>query len=246
MPAWRLVVLGRGRRGHRRLRDVRHQRLRRQHQRAMLTAFSSAERVTFTGSMMPVRTCRRRRRCRRRSRRSRPSASCTCVDDDGAFEAGVLGDLAQSAPRALRESRFDAGALVAVRGSCSQLVERRCARMSATPPPGTMPSSTAARVALQRVLDAELLLLQLDLGGGADLDDGDAAGELRQPLLQLLAVEVASRVLDLGLDLLDAGLDRLVGAVPSMIVVSSLSRRRGGRGRGRRPGAVQLAGPCPR
>ena len=50
---------------------------------------------------------------------------------------------------------------------------------------------------LQRVLDAVLLLLHLGLGRRADLDDGDAAGELGQPLLQLLAVEVRVGVLDL-------------------------------------------------
>ena len=43
------------------------------------------------------------------------------------------------------------------------------------------------------VLDAVLALLELDLGGRADLDDGDAAGELGQALLELLAVVVASR-----------------------------------------------------
>ena len=42
----------------------------------------------------------------------------------------------------------------------------------------------------QGVLDAVLLLLQLGLGRGADLDDGHAAGQLGQPLLQLLAVVV--------------------------------------------------------
>src|SRR4029077_15462396 len=49
----------------------------------------------------------------------------------------------------------------------------------------------------------------------SDLDDRDAAGQLREPLLELLAVEVAIRVLDLGLQLLDATLDRLgvAGAV---------------------------------
>ena len=68
---------------------------------------------------------------------------------------------------------------------------------------------------LQRVLDAVLLLLHLGLGGRADLDDRDAAGELRQALLELLAVEVGVGVLDLGLELLDAGLDLLgvAGAV---------------------------------
>ena len=43
----------------------------------------------------------------------------------------------------------------------------------------------------ERVLDAVLLLLQLDLGRRADLDDRHAAGQLGQPLLQLLAVVVA-------------------------------------------------------
>ena len=47
------------------------------------------------------------------------------------------------------------------------------------------------------VLDAVLALLQLDLGGRADLDDRNAAGELRQPLLQLLAVVVGVALLDL-------------------------------------------------
>src|SRR3712207_9251931 len=68
---------------------------------------------------------------------------------------------------------------------------------------------------LQRVLDAVLLLLHLRLGGRADLHDGDAARQLREALLELLAVEVGVRVLDLRLDLVDAALDRvgLAGAV---------------------------------
>ena len=47
------------------------------------------------------------------------------------------------------------------------------------------------------VLEAVLLLFQLGLGRRADLDDGHAAGELGQPLLQLLAVVVGVGVLDL-------------------------------------------------
>src|SRR5437762_6038012 len=62
---------------------------------------------------------------------------------------------------------------------------------------------------LQRVLDAMLLLLHLGLGRSADLDDRNAAGQLGQPLLQLLAVEVGVGVLDLGLQLLDPRLDPL-------------------------------------
>ena len=53
-----------------------------------------------------------------------------------------------------------------------------------------------------RVLDAVLLLLELDLGGRADLEHGDAAGQLGQALLELLAVVVGVGVVDLVLDLL--------------------------------------------
>src|SRR5262249_37718799 len=60
------------------------------------------------------------------------------------------------------------------------------------------------------VLDAVLALLELDLGGRSGLDDRDAAGQLGQPLLQLLAVVVGVRVVDLGADLVDPALD-LVG-----------------------------------
>src|SRR5437763_1398349 len=65
----------------------------------------------------------------------------------------------------------------------------------------------------ERVLDAVLLLLELHLGGRADLDDGDAAGELRKTLLELLLVEVAGGLLDLRLDLLDPGHDLVLRAV---------------------------------
>src|SRR5215470_16338277 len=60
-----------------------------------------------------------------------------------------------------------------------------------------------------RVLDAVLALLQLDLGRGPGLDHRNAAGQLGQPLLQLLAVVVGVGVLDLGPDLVDPAGDRL-------------------------------------
>src|SRR5690606_20637511 len=65
----------------------------------------------------------------------------------------------------------------------------------------------------ERVLDTELLLLELDLGCSTDLEDGDATGQLGEALLELLAVEVGGGLVDLGADLLHAGLDGLVGAV---------------------------------
>src|SRR5262249_16322275 len=68
---------------------------------------------------------------------------------------------------------------------------------------------------VERVLDAVLLLLDLDLGRTADADHRDAARELGETLLQLLAVVVRGGLLDLRLDLADARLDvlALAGAV---------------------------------
>src|SRR5205085_8642213 len=60
---------------------------------------------------------------------------------------------------------------------------------------------------VHRVLHPRLLLLPLGLGRRADLDDGHAADELRQALLQLLAVVVRSGLLDLRADGLHAALD---------------------------------------
>src|SRR5207249_7852321 len=48
---------------------------------------------------------------------------------------------------------------------------------------------------------------ELDLGGRADLDDPDATGQLRQPLLELLAVPVGVGLVDLAADLRDPGVD---------------------------------------
>ena len=60
---------------------------------------------------------------------------------------------------------------------------------------------------MHRVVDAILALLHLDLGRAADADHRNAAGELGQPLLQLLLVVVRGGLLDLRLDLLDTRFD---------------------------------------
>src|SRR6185437_3594245 len=60
---------------------------------------------------------------------------------------------------------------------------------------------------VHRVFDASLLFLQLGLGGRAYFNYGDAADELRKPLLELLAVVVRGGVLDLRTELLHAAFD---------------------------------------
>ena len=58
-----------------------------------------------------------------------------------------------------------------------------------------------------------LPLLELDLGGSADLYHGHSTDQLRLSFLELLLVEVGGRLLDLGLDLLDSCRDRVLGSL---------------------------------
>src|SRR5262245_66198969 len=71
------------------------------------------------------------------------------------------------------------------------------ARSRATPPPGRMPSSTAAFVACMASSTRSLAFLHLDLSCSTDPDDGNPARKLRQPLLQLLTIVVGGGFLDL-------------------------------------------------
>jgi len=60
---------------------------------------------------------------------------------------------------------------------------------------------------VQCVLNAGLLLLHLGLGCGTHVDDGNAASQLGEALLELLAVVVAGGLFDLAADLVDPALD---------------------------------------
>ena len=129
------------------------------------------------------------------------------ADHDRAFDAGILGDLADRGLQRLQHD-IDAGLDVGV------VVVDAPDRLL-----GAQQRHAAARHdaflhrgagGVERVLDAVLLLLDLDLGRAADADDRDAARELGETLLQLLSVVVRGGLLDLRLDLADAGLDVLL------------------------------------
>ena len=144
----------------------------------------------------PTRRSRRRSRCRRprcgaAARRPSPRSPAFCA----MRRAGSL-----SALRTIR-------APVASSPSRSSLSSPASARINVTPAAGHDALLDRGSGRRDGVLDAVLLLLELDLGGRADLDHRDAAGELGEPLLQLLAVPVGVGVLDLGLDLVDAAGD---------------------------------------
>ena len=100
----------------------------------------------------------------------------------------------------------DADRLVLIR--TLELVERLLsARISATPPPGTTPSSTAARVACSASSTRAFFSFISISVAAPTLISGHAAGELGDALLQLLLVVVGGGFLDLLTDRLDPRLD---------------------------------------
>ena len=119
----------------------------------------------------------------------------------------LLGDLAQRLfERALHD--VDADLLIAFD---LELVERRDAAHQGHAAAGHDAFFDGRAGGVHGVFDTGLLLFHLGLGRGADLDHGNAADQLGQPLLQLLAVVVRGGLLDLGADFLHPAFD-LAGA----------------------------------
>ena len=126
------------------------------------------------------------------------------LDDEGAFDAGVVGQLAERGFDGARDD-LDADLLVAVRGL--SVVDGGLGADQGDAAAGDDAFFDGRAGGVQGVFDAGLLLLHLGLGGGTDVDDGHAAGELGQALLELLAVVVGGGFLDLAADLVDPALD---------------------------------------
>src|SRR6478609_2764481 len=128
---------------------------------------------------------------------------------DAALEAGVDGDLLE---RGRRGDADDVGASGLVTLEL-ELLERSLGGLQQGHATTGDDALLDGRLGVAHgVLDAVLALLELDLGGSAGLDDRNTAGQLGQALLQLLAVVVAVRLLDLGADLVDPTLDLVLVA----------------------------------
>src|SRR6185437_12864667 len=128
--------------------------------------------------------------------------------DDRAFESGVADDLAD---------RLFAGAADDIHADLFIAVELQIVENLRRPQQGHAAARYDAFLdgrasRMQSIFHARLLFLHFGLGGRADLDHSDAAGELRQPLLQLLAVIVRSGLVDLLTELLDTAFDALLRA----------------------------------
>src|SRR4029079_13139246 len=116
------------------------------------------------------------------------------ADDHGAVFAGILGALPRpGVERAAAD--IDADPLVVIGGLQFGEYGLRADQSHAAAGQDAFLDCGPCRI--QRIVDAVLLFLYLHLGDVATLDHGDAAGELGQPLLELLAIVIGGGVLDL-------------------------------------------------
>src|SRR5262249_55281766 len=125
-------------------------------------------------------------------------------DDDGAFEAGVLGDLPEwffQGPS--DDAETDLLVLVVDGEALEGLLAANVSDAAA----GDDAFLDGRLGGVHSVLDAGLFLFELGFGGGANPDNCDASDQLGEALLELLAVIIGGSVFDLGANLLDAALD---------------------------------------
>mmetsp|Transcript_7509 Transcript_7509/g.33951 ORF Transcript_7509/g.33951 Transcript_7509/m.33951 type:complete len:251 (-) Transcript_7509:1255-2007(-) len=116
-----------------------------------------------------------------------PLAVENLLDDDVALHAGVVGDQAAGRDESLLDN-LRAELLLGVGERILELVnhEREVHQGGAAAGDDTLLDRGEGGVF--GILDAELAVLELGLGGGANLDDGDAARELGDALGELLGV----------------------------------------------------------
>ena len=125
------------------------------------------------------------------------------ADNHRAFNASVL---AEHADRVLDRATHDLGTDLLIALEDESIDDLRSAEQrDAAAGDDTLFHRSAGGV--ESVFDAGLLFLHLNFGGGTDVDDGDAAGQLGETLLELLTIIVGSGLVDLATDLLHAALD---------------------------------------
>src|SRR6185369_7263013 len=130
------------------------------------------------------------------------------LDHDSAFIAGVAHDLPN---RLFASSTDDVDADLLVTVQLYVVKRSRCAQQSYAAA-GDDAFFDRRTSGVQRVFDTSLLFLHFGLGRRADFDYRNAAGQFRQPLLQLLAIVVGSGLFDLSAQLLDPAFDGLLCA----------------------------------
>src|SRR6185312_10500047 len=126
------------------------------------------------------------------------------VQDNRSVLAGILNDIPQ---RLFDRARQNADASRLILIGTLQLIKRLERSNERNTPARYHAFLDGCSGCVQGVFHACLLFLHLDFSGGTDLDQRDSAGELRNTLLKLLLVVIATCVLNLLADGLDAGRD---------------------------------------
>src|SRR5438874_1088749 len=126
------------------------------------------------------------------------------LNDERAFLASVIGELSG---RLFDRATHDLHAQLLVAFKALDVIERflRANERDAAARDNAFLNRRAR--SMQGVFHASFLLFHLCLSGSADVDNGDTAREFRQTLLELFAIVIARRLLDLTANLIHATLD---------------------------------------
>ena len=126
------------------------------------------------------------------------------ADDDRAIDARVLSNLPHGCLQRLADE-VDAGMLIGIgRGQAFDRLDRIQQGHAAA---GNNAFGDRGAGRMDRIVNPILALFDFRLGTAADLDHGDAAAQLCQALLELLAIVIGRGFDDLGADLSDSGID---------------------------------------
>src|SRR6266850_40588 len=131
------------------------------------------------------------------------------AQDDGALFASVLYDLAQ---RLFHGALYDIGANALILLQL-QLLDRGHATHQSNAAAGHNALLDGRAGSVHSIFNAGFLFLHFSFSGSTDLDHGNSTHQLRQPLLQLLAVVVRGGLVDLAADFLYAAFD--LGRLPT-------------------------------
>ncbi len=130
--------------------------------------------------------------------------SADVLDDDCAILAGILSQFADGGFKSLADNGDADGFIFAIHFDLVESGHSVDEDDFTTGDDAFFNGGTCGR---EGIFDAVLLLFEFGLGGCANTDDGNAAGELGQTLLQFFLVVIAGALVDLNTDLLDAALD---------------------------------------
>src|SRR5690606_20122181 len=137
-----------------------------------------------------------------------PLHAADAIDDHGSVDTGVLGDVAEGV---IEHSANDLDTMLFVSLKL-ELVESLVGTQQGNATAGDNPLGQGSVSRGTSVVKQCLTLLHFALGGRPDLNLGHTAGELGEPLLELLAIVIAVGRVDLCANLIRAARDGVLGS----------------------------------